>query len=86
MYWNLREAIRLKELSLPDDKQLINELCSRKFKYTRKGKIILESKDDMKKRGNKSPDKADALAIAYSAGQFEETPVITVISSNDDDI
>lgn len=89
IYWNLREAIRLKELSLPDDKQLINELCSRRFKYTRKGKIILESKDEYKKRtGGKSPDRADAVALAYSAGNFEDAPVITVVHSGrgyDDD-
>lgn len=86
IYWNLREAIRQKELSLPDDKELLNQLCSRRFKYTRKGKIILESKDEYKKRtGGKSPDKADAVALALSAGNFEDSPVITIVSSGGDD-
>ena len=36
------------------------------------GKIKIESKEDMKKRGIKSPDKADALALtmASSAASF----------------
>lgn len=64
LYWNLREDIRDKKISLPDDKELINQLCSIRYSYTRKGRIKIESKDELKKRGLKSPDKADALALA----------------------
>lgn len=85
IYWNLRMALKNKELSLPNDKELINQLCSRKYSYTRKGLIRLESKDDMKKRGLKSPDKADALAIAYSAGRAKNLPEISIISVQDDE-
>lgn len=85
LYWNLREAIRDKLLSLPDDKELINQLCSIKYDYTRKQRIKIESKDDMRKRGFKSPDKADALAIAYSfGGTMKGTPGISIISVDDD--
>jgi hypothetical protein len=85
-YWNLREAIKKRELSLPDDKELINELCSLKFSYTRKGLIKIESKDDMKKRGLKSPDKADALVIAYNAGRTKNLPGISIISIDNDEL
>ncbi len=34
--------------------------------YSGTGKIKLESKKDMKKRGIKSPNKADALAYCFS--------------------
>jgi len=37
-----------------------------KYKITSAGKIQLESKEDMKKRGVKSPDVADALALTLS--------------------
>jgi hypothetical protein len=86
IYWNLRCDIRDKKLSLPDDKDLINQLSSIKYSYTRKGKIKIESKDDMKKRGLKSPDRADAVAIAWSTGRLQPTPELTVISSSDDDL
>ncbi len=85
IYWNLRMAIKNKELSLPDDKKLINQLCSRKYSFTRNGKIKLESKDDMKKRGLSSPDRADAVAIAYSAGRAQTLPELTVISVDQED-
>ena len=32
---------------------------------TSRGKIALESKDDMKKRGLQSPDRADAVTLAF---------------------
>ena len=85
IYWNLREDIRTKQLELPDDKELINQLASIKYGYTRKGRIKIESKDEMKKRGLKSPDKADALAIANSAGRSLALPEITVVSVAVDD-
>ena len=85
IYWNLRDAIRDKSISLPDDRELINQLCSIKYKFTRKGRIAIESKDDMKKRGLKSPDRADAVAIAYSTGLVKEAPRITIISTDEED-
>lgn len=90
IYWNLREDIKTtaltenKLISLPDDKELINQLCSIKFKITRKGRIAIESKDDLKKRGLKSPDKADSLAIAWSTGRSTHDPGITIISTEED--
>lgn len=66
LFWVLREIIRDKQISLPDDKELINQLCGIKYSYSRHGKIKIESKDELKKRGLKSPDKADALAIALA--------------------
>lgn len=52
-------------IELPDDPKLIKELSTRKFKMTSRGKIRLESKEDMKKRNIGSPDIADALALAF---------------------
>jgi phage terminase large subunit len=53
------------EWDIPDDEDLVGQLTSRKFKMTSKGQIALESKDDMKARGLDSPDKADALSLAF---------------------
>lgn len=97
IFWNLREDVRLTyeavkagklenaRISLPDDKELINQLCSIKYSYTRKGKIKIETKDDMKKRGLKSPDKADSLAIANSAGRSSDIGEISIISVSQED-
>jgi len=79
VYWILRERLDPKfkdPLQIPDDPELRYQLTSIKFKYSSRG-IQIETKDDMKKRGLKSPDKADALAIANYAGinQLSESPI-----------
>jgi len=53
------------DFELPDDNRLISQLSTRKWRMTSKGKIMLESKDDMKKRGLKSPDRADAYVLTF---------------------
>lgn len=85
IYWNLREDIKTKSIELPDDKELISQLCSIKYKFTRKGKIAIESKEELTKRGLKSPDKADAVAIVNSAGRTESLPEISIISVGGED-
>jgi len=48
------------------DTKLINDMCAPEYKYFgRENKQRLESKDEMKKRGYKSPDNADALAMTF---------------------
>lgn len=48
------------------DNDLKTELESREFGYDRNNQILLEKKDDMKKRGLSSPDMADALALTFA--------------------
>jgi phage terminase large subunit len=52
-------------LQLPDDDVLISQLTTRKWTMTSKGKMLLESKKNMKKRGLKSPDRADAFVLTF---------------------
>lgn len=52
------------QIELPDDGEMVKQLSVRKYRITSKGKIQLESKDEMKKRGLDSPDTADSLSLA----------------------
>lgn len=52
-------------IELPNDEKLISQLTTRKYKMTSKGKIMLEKKEDMKKRGLSSPDRADAVVLSF---------------------
>lgn len=64
MWGTVREALRTQTLKLwPDDKQ-ISQLSNRKYTVNSNGKIELEKKESMKKRGLSSPDMGDALALA----------------------
>lgn len=53
-------------LELPDDEKLIAQLTTRKWRMGSNGKIYLERKEDMKKRGLQSPDRADGFVLAFS--------------------
>lgn len=53
------------QIELPHDEEMIKQLSVRKYHMTSKGKIQLESKEEMKKRGIGSPDTADSLTLAF---------------------
>lgn len=65
VYWGLRERFQQGDISIPNDDDLIAQLSNIKYKYTSRGQLQIESKEEMKKRGLKSPDKADALVLAF---------------------
>lgn len=48
----------------PNDEELLEELEGIVFEFDARGKILIESKDNMKRRGVKSPDHADAAWYA----------------------
>lgn len=66
-WWLIREMLKKDELDLPPDNKLAADLTNIKFNYTSRGQIKLESKDEIKKRTGRSPDRGDALAIALAA-------------------
>jgi len=50
--------------SIPDDARLQAEIVSPTYAFDAQGRMKVESKADMKKRLGRSPDRADALALA----------------------
>ena len=73
MYGNLRDWLR-KEVSLPDNDEVEQDLTSFGYKHTSKGQLQLESKTDVKKRLKRSPDIGDAIALCFT---YELGPYIT---------
>ena len=73
-YLNLRAEIWFKmkmylegmDVSLPRDDALYAELAAPRYHFTSAGKLQVESKDSMKKRGVASPDRADAVALSLA--------------------
>lgn len=64
MWAKVREFLYHSELKLPEDNELIAQFTARKYTVSSKGRIVLESKEDMKKRNLDSPDRADAVALS----------------------
>lgn len=73
-FWNVRERMTQGELDIDgEDQDLEAELSVLKTAFTSGGKIRIESKDAMRKRGIPSPNIADALAVSF-ADAFEPAP------------
>lgn len=61
---------------LEADELLATDLTGREYGFNAADQIVMEKKEDMKRRGLASPDDADALALtfAYPSMEVDETP------------
>ena len=55
-------------VQIPDSDELHSDLCSLGFKHRSNGQLLIESKDDLRKRGMPSCDLADALMMTFAMG------------------
>ncbi len=68
VWWRMREALDPSadtRLALPPDQGLKAELTTPRWTL-KKGKILVESKDDIRKRLGRSTDRADAVTMAWA--------------------
>ena len=61
-----REARGVDEVILPYDEELLGDLCTPRYKRTSAGKIAVEEKDQIRKRLGRSPDRGDAVVMAFA--------------------
>ena len=71
-WWRFREALNPdqtggSQVALPPDPELTSELCAVRF-IPDIAKIQIEDKKEVKKRLGRSPDKADAVVMAWAPG------------------
>jgi hypothetical protein len=68
MWWNARQLIQPREgkqeVRLDVDRQVLAQLAGPTYKSDSSGRIQIESKADMKRRGVSSPDRAEAILLA----------------------
>jgi hypothetical protein len=53
-------------LKIPDSDSLHSDLTSLGYRYDSSGRLLIESKEDLKTRGMPSPDEADAVALTFA--------------------
>lgn len=70
------KKIRNHQVILPDDQIFKSQLLSRKQYMHHSGKLMLETKEEMKSRGLQSPDRADAI---FGAMATPKTGVLTFV-------
>ena len=62
----LRARFQDGDISIPNDPELISQIASLTYRYNARGQLQLESKDQIRSTGRQSPDKADAIALAFA--------------------
>jgi hypothetical protein len=71
-------AAQLDDLDLDEDDQLAADLTAPKYSYDLKMRRVVETKDDMKKRLKRSPDRGDGVMLtlvqAESPGAIVRPP------------
>ncbi len=60
-----REWLQARRGKIPDDGKLIGQSSCVKYGFASNGKLQIESKADMRKRGIHSPDRADAVILTF---------------------
>jgi phage terminase large subunit len=66
LYWGLRERVQKGDLAGLTNERAIAQLAGIRYKHNSRGQIVIESKEDARKRGVKSPDRAEAVMLAYA--------------------
>lgn len=74
LYWALRDWLNPKNgygAALPPCNQLMEEVTETRWKFLSNGKIIIEPKENIKKRIKRSPDYMDSLANTFYPYDYE---------------
>ena len=64
-FWNLRQLFMDGCIGIPSDNDMVGQLAALRYSFNSLGQVVIESKDEMRRRGMPSPDKADALMLAF---------------------
>lgn len=68
LWFKGREWFETRGVVIPQDDDLVGELTTPKFKVLSTGRIKVESKDELKRRGVPSPNRADAFLLTFALG------------------
>ncbi len=66
LWLNVRRALESERFKLPDSDSLQADLVSCGYKLDSSGRLLLEAKEAMRRRGVPSPDEGDAVALCFS--------------------
>ena len=67
LWFRMKEWLEARDCKIPKDEALFSELVSPRYFFSSTGKLQVESKQEMKKRGLPSPDRADAVILTLAS-------------------
>lgn len=77
MWWLMRDWFEDHPVRIPNNASLVSDLTAPQPKVSSNGRKLLEKKEDMKRRGLRSPDGGDAVALTFAQ------PVLSSQASDD---
>jgi len=89
MWWNCRQLLQpqrteegvTQEIRLNLDRKTLAQLSTPTYKSDSSGRIVIEKKSEMKRRGMNSPDRAEAVLLAlYTPPRYRNSTPIAPIS------
>jgi hypothetical protein len=66
LYWGFLERAKAGDLAGLTDEKTIAQLANIRYELNSRGQVVIEKKEDARKRGVKSPDRADAIILAFA--------------------
>lgn len=69
LYWGLRLRAESGDLAGLSDDPTLSQLSGIRYRHNARGQVVIESKDEARKRGVKSPDRAEAVMLAFAEFQ-----------------
>jgi phage terminase large subunit len=66
LYWEFRERAHTGDLAGLTDERAIGQLAGLRYSHNSRGQVVIESKEQARKRGVKSPDRAEAIMLAFA--------------------
>ena len=64
-YWALREVLERGQIVGVTDEEMQAQLAGIRYRHTAAGRVEIESKEEARKRGQSSPDRAEAMVMAF---------------------
>lgn len=84
LWFAARSWFESRAVTMPRDDKLADELVALKYRLESSGKLKVESKDEAKKRGIKSPNKADAFCLTFAGGDLAASPYARQLTAQTD--
>ncbi len=76
LYWSFRLRAICGDLAGLTDEKTIAQLAGIRYSHNSRGQIVIESKEDARKRGVKSPDRAEAVMLAFVEVSFSNAGLL----------
>lgn len=67
LWYKAKAWLEKRDCKIPNHERLIGELAAIRYGFMSNGKLKIESKDEMRRRGLPSPDVADAMVLTFGS-------------------